>query len=1203
MCRDDGESEIHMAVKDAIVRFTAVDRVSSVVSRMAGNVERGMNRTENAQRRLGAVTDRSSAQWEQNGRAMELAGRGFISTGTILSGLLTAGIVTATKTASDMEDAFTGIMKVTDMTDQEYRGLEKTIMQMSTRIPASFEEIAGAMEVAGRLGIEGSDNIEKFAETVLMMGVATEMSAEDAADSMARFMNIMGTSQGDVDRLGSVIVELGNNFATTEPEILNMGLRLAGASKQLGMSEAETLGLAAAMSALGLRAEMGGSAMSKFMTKALTEVQQGGEAASKWADIAGVSVGDLSNMMEDDFAGALQLIVKGFGEVSEEGENLDQVLRDMGINDIRMLDTIKRLSSGYGLLEQAISMASSEWETNTALVEEAELRYGTFSSMLKMMFNRLRNILKGFGEVFMEVFKSIFQVMAPVLEKVEELTYAFFDLETGAITPLGKAVGILTVALVAMAAALIPIGIVSLLAGQIFFMASAFGVAAINVARVVGVILGAVGAFVTITLTVIMFREEIAELINQITERFPWIEDAFNAVKEAVMNLWEKIKPLVDGFMEFIGIVVTVMTFLWSLRQAFMGVMLIVGKVLRVVGLLWGVLLANPISILVAVLVGLVWVFIRLWNENEEFRQSIINTWESIKATVLPVVEDVVNFLKEKWGEFMTWWEENKDRIYTKAEEVWNSLVAFLETVVITIVGWLIEKWNQFKVWWDENQDAIYAKAEEIWNNLVTFFTETVPLIIATIMEKWEEFKEWWSETQDSVKTKAEEVWQAITDFITPLVEELVDFVTEEWSRLTEWWEEDHATIKEAVDTVWPYIEGVIRIAVMVIGDVIGWFLDNTLGRLIMVWEILSTAVGIAWDIITFAISQAIIIITGIISGLAELITGDFSGAWETLKETVDDTWDNIWDTIKSITDRIITLIGGWLSDIWSDFQQWWSDIAETVGTFLDVAVVYVITGMLAMYNEAKQKLSDIATEAWNKFSEFAKNVWNGMTTAVSNLGTKLGEMYNKTVSGLADLVAAVVTAFVEFASAVRDGMVDAVTNVATGVANMITEFTSGDWFSAGVDIVQGVINGIKSMWSSATGVAKSLGQSIMSGFNATIGRKSPAREFIDGGEDIVRGAVIGIDRNAKNAYKSAARMGQSVIEGFGDPTLDVATSMSDARSITMADISASIQPTAAEDRNTRPIIEIHNHGDLEMIRTEIHERDAIDASDPWARS
>src|SRR5699024_11029892 len=113
----------------------------------------------------------------------------------------------------------------------------------------------------------------------------------------------------------------------------------------------------------------------------------------------------------------------------------------------------------------------------------------------------------------------------------------------------------------------------------------------------------------------------------------------------------------------------------------------------------------------------------------------------------------------------------------------------------------------------------------------------------------------------------------------------------------------------------------------------------------------------------------------------------------------------------------------------------------------------------------------------------------------------------------------------------------------------------------------------------------------------------SPAREFIDGGEDIVRGAVIGIDRNAKNAYKSAARMGQSVIDGFGDPTLDVATSMSDARSITMADISASIQPTAAEDRNTRPIIEIHNHGDLEMIRTEIHERDAIDASDPWAKS
>src|SRR5699024_3248960 len=95
--------------------------------------------------------------------------------------------------------------------DKEYRDLERTVMQMSTRIPASFEEISGAMEIAGRLGIEGSDNIEKYAETVMMMGVATEMSAEDAADSMARFMNIMGTSQGDVDRLGSTIVKLGKN--------------------------------------------------------------------------------------------------------------------------------------------------------------------------------------------------------------------------------------------------------------------------------------------------------------------------------------------------------------------------------------------------------------------------------------------------------------------------------------------------------------------------------------------------------------------------------------------------------------------------------------------------------------------------------------------------------------------------------------------------------------------------------------------------------------------------------------------------------------------------------------------------------------------------------------------------------------------------------------------------------------------------------
>lgn len=48
-----------------------------------------------------------------------------------------------------------------------------------------------------------------------------------------------------------------NNLATTEKDIVNMGQRLAGAGKQIGLTEAEIMGFAGALSSVGIEAEAG----------------------------------------------------------------------------------------------------------------------------------------------------------------------------------------------------------------------------------------------------------------------------------------------------------------------------------------------------------------------------------------------------------------------------------------------------------------------------------------------------------------------------------------------------------------------------------------------------------------------------------------------------------------------------------------------------------------------------------------------------------------------------------------------------------------------------------------------------------------------------------------------------------------------------------------------------------------------------------
>lgn len=210
------------------------------------------------------------------------------SLGSTMTTKVTAPIVGAlggsVKAAIDWETAFTGVQKTVDATAEEFDQLEQNIKDMATRTASSKEEIAGVMEVAGQLGVEGVDGLTTFTETMVNLGDTTNLSAEDAATALARFMNITGESYDNSDKLGSSIVDLGNNFATSESEIVEMATRLASAGTIAGLSSTDILALAASMSSVGIQAEAGGTAMTQTMTaidKAVNGLDNGIEEVQK----------------------------------------------------------------------------------------------------------------------------------------------------------------------------------------------------------------------------------------------------------------------------------------------------------------------------------------------------------------------------------------------------------------------------------------------------------------------------------------------------------------------------------------------------------------------------------------------------------------------------------------------------------------------------------------------------------------------------------------------------------------------------------------------------------------------------------------------------------------------------------------------------------------------------------------------------------
>ena len=338
------------------------------------------------------------------GNAIKDVGRGITSVGQTIStlsvpfALATAG---AAKAVIAYEDAFAGVRKTVDATETQFQQLSDSIRNMSKEMPTSANEIAAVAEAAGQLGV-AYESIEGFTKTMVMLGDTTNLSATEAATAMAKFMNVTGhtdsTSKDYVEtvkKLGSVLVHLGNNTATTEQDIMDMASRLAAAGHQVGMSEQQIFALSASLSSVGLASEMGGSAFSKLMVKMQVACEEGGDSLKEFEKIAGA---DFKQTFEQDAYGAMMKFVQGLAAGGEQGESAIKLLSDMGIEEVRLRDSILRATNANELFTKTQDLANDAFSKGTALTDEASKRYETTASKLEILKNKVFDLGISLGE-------------------------------------------------------------------------------------------------------------------------------------------------------------------------------------------------------------------------------------------------------------------------------------------------------------------------------------------------------------------------------------------------------------------------------------------------------------------------------------------------------------------------------------------------------------------------------------------------------------------------------------------------------------------------------------------------------------------------------------------------------------------------------------------------------------------------------------
>ena len=161
---------------------------------------------------------------------------------------------------------------------------QQQVLTAGGAIPQTTTELNELAAAGGQLGIS-QENIIDFTEVMAQMGTATNLVGEEGAATLARFQNVMGVGQNEIRNIGSAIVDLGNHSATTESEIAAMALRMGKYGSSVRMSAADVLGYSAALSSLGIEAQMGGSAIGRTWLSIEKAVANGGEGLKAFAKV------------------------------------------------------------------------------------------------------------------------------------------------------------------------------------------------------------------------------------------------------------------------------------------------------------------------------------------------------------------------------------------------------------------------------------------------------------------------------------------------------------------------------------------------------------------------------------------------------------------------------------------------------------------------------------------------------------------------------------------------------------------------------------------------------------------------------------------------------------------------------------------------------------------------------------------------------
>ena len=357
--------------------------------------------------------------------------------------LLAGAIALSIKPAIEFETAFAHVLRTVEGTPAQLAQIRSGILALSTTMPESAKNIAEVAATAGQLGV-ATPYVLEFTKTMIMLGTATNLSAEQAAIGFSRLMTIMNIAPQEVGLLGAAITQLGNNSATTESEILTVALRLGAAAKIFGFTGEQTLALSAGLRSLGIQSQVAGSSMSRVLLDMSAAAQTGGPKLEAFARVAGMTGAAFGALVTSGDPQKAQQALLGFADgltrIQQSGGNIVAVLKSLGFNTIQLRQTLLSIATSNGQLSRSFDLVSEKSAYASALIDEYSRQAGTTASILTVLKNKFTALAIDTGTPLLGGIKSGAEAAGRALLAMEPALRSVGQLTASTLSTLGRGI-------------------------------------------------------------------------------------------------------------------------------------------------------------------------------------------------------------------------------------------------------------------------------------------------------------------------------------------------------------------------------------------------------------------------------------------------------------------------------------------------------------------------------------------------------------------------------------------------------------------------------------------------------------------------------------------------------------------------------------------------------------------------------------------